>query len=67
MDNSVRVVDGSAQSYVEAIRWMLAPENTDRVDHMCEVAHRVVRRRFTRNCHVEYLLTIMDEVSEGIV
>ena len=66
LDNSVRVVNGSAQSYVEAIRWMLAPENADRVDEMCETAHRVVRRQFTRDCHIERLLVIMDEANQGI-
>ena len=66
LENSVRVVDGSAQSYVEAIRWMLAPENVDRVDEMCETAHRIVRRQCTRDCHIECLLAILDEASQGI-
>ena len=59
------VVDGSPASYAAAIKWVLDPENAERVTAMCEKAHNSVRERFTIESHVTRLLSIMDEAIEA--
>lgn len=55
------VADGSPESYVEAIHWMLAPENAEALERMKEEAHRVVDTQFTLENHVTQLLDLVDE------
>lgn len=55
------VVDGSPESYVEAIRRVLDPAQRQRIDAMCEQAHNTVCERFTIPHHVDQLLSLVDE------
>ena len=41
------LVDGSPESYAEAVRSILAPENKTRVNEICENAAAVVREKFS--------------------
>ena len=63
--DSVRVVDGSPDSYVEAIQWVFSHENAVAVDKMCEAAHQFVATQLTREHHIDCLLDIMDEAIQG--
>ena len=65
-DDSALVVDGSPESYVKAIEWVLAPENRSNVDAMCERANRVVKTHFTCKKHIDYILEFMDEIMQEI-
>lgn len=55
------VVTNLPDGYVEAIRWVLAPENQDKVSKMGVEARRSVLERFTLEKHVENLLSVMHE------
>lgn len=55
------IVDGSPESYVRAIQWVLDPANNGRIHQMCTLAHNTVREQFTIENHVTKLLAIMDE------
>jgi hypothetical protein len=57
------IVDGSPQSYVDAIRWVLDPANADRVARLCEEAHRSAKNDFSFEKHVSCLLSTMDEAA----
>ena len=60
------IVDGTPESYVEALRWMLDPGNRDQVTSLCARAHRVVSEQFTFENHVISLLAVLDEaISEA--
>lgn len=56
------IVDGSPESYVAALKWLLNPENKLQVSQICENAKRVVRDKFNVEHHIEQLLTIIDEM-----
>ncbi|MFQ5408998.1 MAG: glycosyltransferase family 4 protein [Anaerolineales bacterium] len=56
------VVDGTPAGYVQAIRYLLAPENAARVEQLCAQAHAAVRDEFTLENHVTQLLSVLDEV-----
>lgn len=58
------VVDGSPQSYVEAIQRVLDPAQCDWVDKMCEQAHAAVCEQFTVARHVDQLLALVDEAHQ---
>lgn len=55
------VVDGSAQSYVDALNWMSDPGNCGKVAAMCAAAQKDVAERFTYERHVARLLAVLDE------
>lgn len=55
------VVSNLPDGYVEAIRWVLAPENQDQVSKMGIEARRSVLEQFTLEKHVEKLLSVMHE------
>jgi glycosyltransferase involved in cell wall biosynthesis len=56
------IVDGTPESYVEAIQWVLDPSHHEEVEHMCERAHNVLRDQFTLENHIDHLLAVTDEV-----
>lgn len=55
------IVDGSPESYVEALEWILDPKNREEVDRLRRNAHNVVQEEFSLEKHVTRLLNIMDE------
>jgi len=55
------VVDGSPQSYMDAIRKVLDPANKTEIDKMCKVAHKTVLERFNFQNHATRLLAVLDE------
>jgi glycosyltransferase involved in cell wall biosynthesis len=52
------VVDGSADSYVQAISFALDPANANRIQSMQEAAKHTTKTQFTRKRYVERLLEI---------
>ena len=60
------IVNGSPESYVAAIQWVLDPANDGRVHQMCEAAHVAVGQQFTIETHVTRLLAIVDEALEAV-
>lgn len=59
------IVSGTAESYVEALRWVLDPSNLGEMSAMCERARATVSREFSLERHVERLLAVVDEVTSG--
>lgn len=59
------IVDGTPDSYVKALRWILDPANRDRVAYLGEKAHQVVAQQFTFENHVIALLEVLDEAAQG--
>lgn len=55
------IVEGSPESYVEALAWILDPDNQDDVDRLRNNARRIVEEEFSLEKHVARLLTIMEE------
>ena len=55
------IVDGSAESYREAISWVMDPANETAVATMGEKAHHAVGQ-FTIEKHVRCLLSVMDMI-----
>lgn len=55
------VVDGSPQSYVDAIRKVLNPANKTAIDKMCKVARKTVLEQFNFQNHATRLLAVLDE------
>jgi glycosyltransferase involved in cell wall biosynthesis len=58
------VVDGSPDSYVKALCWMLDPANVPAVERLRDEAHYVVSTRFLLEHHVTRLLDLTDEVTD---
>ncbi len=58
------VVDGTPESYVDAIRWVMDPKNDEEIEHMCERAHKAVGEQFTLENYITRLLEIIDDVLE---
>ncbi len=56
------IVDGSAESYAQALRWVLDPANNEQVNRMCDNAHTSILERFTVEHHVTHVLAAIDEV-----
>lgn len=56
------IVDGSANGYARAIRFILDPANRSRVDAVRRAARRSVAERFTLERYVTGLLAVVDEV-----
>lgn len=57
------IVDGSAESYVYALEWILAPQNADAVAKLCAAAHRTASERFSLNSHIEHAVQLMHELA----
>ena len=55
------VVDGSPQSYVDAIRKALDPANKTEIDNMCKLARKTVFEHFNFQNHATRLLAVLDE------
>jgi glycosyltransferase involved in cell wall biosynthesis len=55
------IVDGSPQSYVEALRWILDPAHSDEVRRICENAYQDVCTRFDDESHARNLMAVVDE------
>ncbi|MCA9926554.1 MAG: glycosyltransferase family 4 protein [Anaerolineales bacterium] len=55
------IVDGSPESYVDAIRFVTDPAQTAVIDAMCQRAHDTVLDQFTVAHHVDKLLAVVDE------
>lgn len=56
------IVDGSPESYVEALGWVFDPRNRAEIERLGTRARRVVQEHFSFEKHIARLLTIMDEV-----
>jgi glycosyltransferase involved in cell wall biosynthesis len=56
------IVDGSPESYVQALRWVFTPENRPAVTRLCNKAHEVVDTQFSFEKHIARVLSIVDEV-----
>lgn len=56
------VVEGTAESFTEALRWALGPEGRREMVKMGETAHAEVGERFTLAHHCECLISVLDEV-----
>ncbi len=57
------VVDGSAKSYVEALRWVFDPANADAVTEMGRKAHEVVVSEFSYDKYLQHLVEHIEEVA----
>lgn len=55
------VVDGSPESYVQAIRTVFDPKNKAVIDRMCYMARQIVLEQYTFQNHATRLLSILDE------
>lgn len=55
------IVDGSANSYAEAIRWALNPQNNQQVAHICEQGYRDSSEKFSYDRHINRLIEILQE------
>jgi glycosyltransferase involved in cell wall biosynthesis len=58
------IVDGSPDSYQEAIRWVLDPANKDAVQKICKQGQDSVVKDFSFEKHCQRLLDILDEAYE---
>jgi glycosyltransferase involved in cell wall biosynthesis len=58
------IVDGSPESYVEAIRWVMDPAHWEEVARVCDQAHQAVDSQFSLDRYVTQLLEVMSEVVE---
>ena len=56
------VVDGSAESFVQAIRWVLDDSHQHEVQKMVRQAYVSVKNTFTFENHISCLLKIIDDV-----
>lgn len=56
------VVEGTAESFVEALRWALGPDGRMAMVLMGEAAHAEVGERFTLARHSECMLAVLDEL-----
>lgn len=57
------IVDGSAEGYVRALRWLFAPDNQAAVQEMCQRASAIVSAQFTFENHAARLLEIIGEAA----
>jgi glycosyltransferase involved in cell wall biosynthesis len=55
------IVEGSPESYLEALRWIFDPQNQAAVQRLRHNARRVVQEQFSFEKHIARLLNIMDE------
>ena len=55
------IVDGSAESYVQALNWVLDPKNASAVERMCAEAHRAASERFSHKRHLENAVKLMKD------
>ena len=55
------VVDGSTESYVDAIRWVTSPKNQEKLQGIVEQAYHTVKTQFTLQNHISCLLNIIDD------
>lgn len=55
------IVDGSPESYIEALNWVYDPNNKGAVARLNAAAKREVEEKFSFERHIERLLEIMDE------
>lgn len=62
------IVDGTPESYVNALRWLLDPANETEASLIGSAAHEAVAARFTVESHVTTLLALVDEAiqEEGL-
>lgn len=58
------IVDGSPQSYIDALRWVLDPKNAAEVDQMQQLAHRHTSERFSLQKHLDHVVNLMMELNE---
>jgi len=55
------VVDGSPQSYVDAIRKVFDPANRTAIDKMCKFARKTVLEQYNFQNHATRLLAVLDD------
>jgi len=58
------LVDGTPESYVEAINWVLDPGNEKAVKEMGRLAHKSISEHYTLSKYNNCVLSVMDEVVE---
>jgi glycosyltransferase involved in cell wall biosynthesis len=56
------VVNGTAESYVEALNWIANPDNLEAVKAMSSAGRQAVEERFSFERHIEGVLSILNEV-----
>ncbi len=56
------VVDGSAEGYVKALRWVLDPANAEAAAQLGDNAHAAIRDKFSLDQYTSEILAVMDEV-----
>lgn len=59
------IVDGSPQGYVNALKWVLNPQNSHGVSEMCEAAYRLASERFSLDRHLENAVLLMRELAQA--
>ncbi|HEX8991333.1 MAG TPA: glycosyltransferase family 4 protein [Anaerolineales bacterium] len=64
-DDIAWVVDGSAQSYVDAIREIFAPDHREQTLRRTREARQRVRESFSFDRHAERLVDVLDEAIRG--
>lgn len=57
------IVDGSSESYLRAMRWVLDPANADAVAEMSRQAARTAEEKFSLEAHTRRLLALMDALT----
>lgn len=55
------IVDGSPQSYMRALEWVLDPGHQAQLARLTAAARRDVQKRFTRENHANCLLKVLDQ------
>jgi glycosyltransferase involved in cell wall biosynthesis len=56
------IVDGTPESYVEAIRWIFDPDNQAEVERIAQAGQQAALTEFNYECYTQRLLEIVDEV-----
>jgi glycosyltransferase involved in cell wall biosynthesis len=54
------IVDGSSESYKEALEWVFSPANQDSLSRLCENAQIAVREKYSVHNYVDQLLAVID-------
>ncbi len=55
------IVEGSTESYIQAIQWVMDSKNSSRINKMCDAAQESVLQEYSVEKHCDCLLEILDE------
>ena len=59
------LVDGTPESYVQAIRWILDPQNEEEVKGIGNSARKSVAEQYTLANYVDGVKAVIDEIGES--